>query len=415
MKQVQRVKRVNGVLRVCMKGAISRYSTSEKAAIFQRLKDLKDESVIDKSDPLANMIKGVFDKNEKLIDIYEKLPQKEFEHKYCSNIVHAKLGPHVHKHARDIALSKPWTGEEQILDTSMRMIVDNVKPAGSGNNGSANANTTSSKSHMKLRKLRARLETTQDDVINYRAKRDKSENDSEASQFRALLAEKFTPIGSFEKLQSIAEVRIEESIKSGAFDSLSKMRGRSHQNMRLQPHIERTEQRLNDILVRQNSLPPWIEKQCSVNGEVADFRRQLISSLDLAFSCALKRHDFHDKVSELSHSQLQHYVNSRRNILEDLKSGVFYQWKHNTKQLMKDKIRGVNNTMRSYNLQAPLSTQKYYLILEKEYQRAYENVSVTKSLQNFVAAQRLKKINQVTTQNSQTSLKIKFPTFLKFW
>lgn len=397
-------------------------SNHKNASIFKnRLEQLKEANTLDQDDPLIKILQGRAE-DEELNRIYDQLPQKSFERKFNTEIQYSQLGEHINKHAKETALSKPWRGEESISDASLRMLTDSMKARSSKQSASNLGFTLSSKQGKALENVsrskystKDRLEAVQDSIINYRLDKNSSVEQKEASQFRALYAEKFTPIGSFEKLRSVADMRIEESMKRGDFDSLQRLRGSAAKVAPPRPQIDRTEHHLNDILIRQKIVPPWIEKQSSVNRDVCEFRktledqfaRELIYVLD--HSKAFESKSLNDFTNEDS------WLSNKFEDIEDLKHFAFINWKKKQEGIIETKIKTLNSALRSYNLQAPLPTQKLYLVVQREFQKIYDATDIDQ----VFSAEKQKRLfraasEQTSSQRSHYRV-FDFSKLLKFW
>ncbi|SCU98050.1 LADA_0H10242g1_1 [Lachancea dasiensis] len=354
--------------------------------LVRRLAQLKDENLTSAEDPLHKLMRP-----ERLEELHESLPQKTFQEKFLSKIAAAKLGSHLSKEARETALAEPWSGEEHFSDASLRMLVDRFKDKNADSKvklaNLAFKPTTNTVNELKgfvpknLRNRR-RLESAQDSALNYQMeKNDKCNQDREASEFRAMYAEKFTPVGSFEKLRSLADVRIEESMRKGEFDT-DKLKGRKLDVDQPKPYIDRTEHHLNDIMARQKINPPWIDKQGSVNKEIELLRSELDSSFRQELTMEMRRRNvFAPERSE--------NIFIRSEVADPFKETCFEKWKGKYKGIAENKIRTLNNSMRSYNLQAPLSTQKFYLLVDKELSKVAEKTDVALVFQEEILKRQL--------------------------
>lgn len=336
------------------------YSTKKQVedAFSQRLAELEGE-IIKENDPLLGTNQtSLIDKDEKLLKLSQELDQKRFEHQNQKLIYASKIPQYAGKQTREIAFSQPWSGEETQQDTSLRMLIDKHKPL---------------RMKSSIRKLASAKET----VLHYRINKN-SEKDDGDSKFRELYKEKFTPIGSFDKIKTIADARIEEHIEQGGFKNIP--RGKKL-DTEIGAYVDRTEHHLNNILVNQNIVPPWIEKQGGVNLEIAVFRKQLI-----------------DKWKSFIGS---HYNPDQKRMQKDFEKVYRAEYEH--------KVKSLNSSIRTYNLQAPMSTQKFYAIQEKEFQRCYEAVDVKLALaehEEEMLRRKLKAATQVSTPKESFFTKI---------
>lgn len=388
--------------------------------MVRRLRALKEQNDLNPDDPLIKLTRGesLIDANPELQEIYEKLPQKTFEQKYQPQLQFSKVQNHVNQQSKDIALSEPWKGQESVEDASLRMILDSVgKPPSSCNSATANIAFKNPlrpidepRAVRASKGLRRKLEDAQDSILKYQKDKHQEVDDSEQSDFRTLYAEKFTPIGSFEKLRSLADKRIEESMKQGGFDDLQHIRGKPAPRVQLNPHIDRTEHHLNNMLVRQNISPPWIESQGRVNSDVSTFRKEAVHMFENEVTSHLK------KIGALHTSwpRVKSIINAKFGSVESFLKSRYLHWKSSHVQYLESKIKSLNNNLRTYNLQAPLSTQKLYLIPEKELDRVYRSIDL-EQLVTKILEERVLETGKNSSAEGGYASRFKFPTSFKFW
>ena len=194
------------------------------------LQEIKTNSTIDQKDPLMKLLFNSENKDTKLSK-EDLLNSKYKKWDYSSNLNYEDLN---------------WK------DNTLRMIVDkyNVKNESLGNKLNNSFQKT--------------LTYKQENIY-------KNENDI---SFKDLYAERFTPIGSFEKMDSLAEQRIDDYFKN-------KDQNKSHQKMgsklelNKNPFLDRTEFHLNNMLHKQNCNPVWVDKQKSINNTIDNFKNRL--------------------------------------------------------------------------------------------------------------------------------------------
>ncbi|KAH3663466.1 hypothetical protein WICMUC_005905 [Wickerhamomyces mucosus] len=292
-------------------------------AFTERLNQLESEHISKNDKLLGEDFKSLIDEDEKLLKLAHDLDQKKYEYENQKSIQTSRIPSYATKQTRELANASPWTGSETQQDTSLRMIVDKYKPL---------------KIKSDVRKLASAKEAVLDFKIN-------SNKISEEDQFRNIYKEKFTPIGSFDKIKTIADARIEEAMRSGAFNNIPRGKGLDTE---VKPYVDRTEHHLNNILIKQNIVPPWIEKQSGVNLEIYNLR------------------------NELQMKWINHVKNFYHNDCNTMKEDFNSRWK----KYYENKIALTNNNIRTYNLQAPLSTQKFYLIYDKEFEKSSQSVNI---------------------------------------
>ncbi|QLL33627.1 hypothetical protein HG536_0E05380 [Torulaspora globosa] len=386
-----------------------------------RLQELKEQNDPNPDDPLVKLTQGksLVDEDAELQKIYQKLDQKAFEERYRREIQYAKIPNHVNQQSKDTAVSEPWTGEEGVEFTSLRMILDSTgKPDGSSSSVAANVGFINAALPAKepravraSKSFRRKLEDAQDRVLKFQRDQKQEIDETEQSEFRTLYAEKFTPIGSFEKLRSLADQRIEESMKQGGFDGLEHIKGKPSSFVQLNQHIDRTEHHLNNMLVRQNIAPPWIESQGRVNGDISAFRREAASMFENELLAYL------DKTGILRHNatweSAKSEITSRFGSTGELLQARFSLWKTSQRSYFESRIKTLNSGLRTYNLQAPLSTQKLYLLPEKEFDRAYNSIDLEKLVIETLQ-ERMKQTADSNADRSDGGFSL-FRKSLKFW
>ncbi|CDO92125.1 unnamed protein product [Kluyveromyces dobzhanskii CBS 2104] len=350
----------------------------------KRLQELLETNTVDENDPLMKITRNSSAENAEVDELYKNLEEKSFKSAYKAQLSVAVRNNILNKHSRDIATAKPWAGSEDPMDTSLRMILDHVPKSQGGQNPGSNIGFTGRSqtlrelqtpiSARRSERVQNRLEQVQDKIVRYQQdkKTDDDVEKKEASEFRALYAEKFTPIGSFEKLRSVADARIEESMRKGDFQSVKALHGKDTDVRNDNAHIDRTAYHLNKILVRQKIVPPWIEKQGSVLKDIESFRDELKRKLTTEILNQMHRRKI---FATGSTSSLGAFKATSLNPDHFLQS-CFDSWAPSVKVFLESNIPRLNNNLRSYNLQAPLHTQKLYLLSERELERARSNVDL---------------------------------------
>ncbi|QLQ81188.1 hypothetical protein HG537_0E05430 [Torulaspora globosa] len=383
-----------------------------------RLQELKEQNEPNPEDPLVKLAQGrsLVDQDAELQKLYQKLDQKAFEGRYRREIEYAKVPEHINQQSKDTAVSRPWTGEESVEDTSLRMILDSVgKPQGPASSIAANVGFSKAAREPRAvrasKSLRRKLEDAQDRVLKFQRDQNQELDENEQSEFRTLYAEKFTPIGSFEKLRSLADQRIEESMKQGGFEGLEHIRGKPSSSVPLNQHIDRTEHHLNNILVQQNIAPPWIESQARVNGDVAAFRKEAASMFENEVVSYLNKTGILRRNASWTSAKSE--IDSRFGSTCELLQSRFALWKTSQRPYFENRIKTLNSALRTYNLQAPLSTQKLYLVTEKEFDRAYNSIDL-KKLVTVKLQESIKQTADPTADRGSGSFSL-FPKNLKFW
>lgn len=254
------------------------------------------------------------------------------------------------RRAREIhkAKEQPWTGEESVADSVLRMILDKHRTPPIRIEGAARRQlpnpqlhpaqvqgihenddvSSQEKNRLRTKKRRAthqkRLMNARDAAIDYSMNQkypvhaDEQEDASE---------EKPRSIGD---IMSLAEERIRAARMRGEFDDLPG-RGKplAEDGFGSSPVADRTEFLLNRIVQRQGAAPPWIMMQQQVDTEVSQFRTQLQHSL---------RHVH-----------------------------AYEPWRQRDGAFFVKYVDRVNSAIRSYNVMCPSSVRKPLLDLESEW------------------------------------------------
>ncbi|GAV48266.1 hypothetical protein ZYGR_0I05630 [Zygosaccharomyces rouxii] len=367
-------------------------SKDDDSYLMRRLQDLKDQSTVDKNDPLV------------------KLSQ------FCENDV-----------GNEWAYEEDKINADKILEIiNAQQRVSNMHLGSSSDEDGQKASRPPSASDSEAQReafqfinkmpghtFQDKIETAQKRAIRYKLRQEKiqeARDQKEQSHFRELYAERFTPIGSFEKLESLADRRIEESMRQGGFEDVGKVRGKPTELPRPNQHVSTTEHYLNNILVKQNIAPPWIENQSRVNRNVTDFRAELFGEFERELSSILKKFKLFNSSSnvETVRRSIAHSYGSVDGFLKYR----FENWKNSRKTWADRKISTINSGLRTYNLQAPLSTQKLYLVSDKEFQRVLDNINFDNLIDSEITSSKNKQAEERHTAQSKSP---SLGAFFKLW
>ncbi len=388
-----------------------RNQDDDEGALRRRFEQLAEDAYPSKDDPMAGITKDALpirdtttNSNKRpdaeidptlkaeMAKILERIQQTEITDKYPQHIAYSKLSSDASKHIRDIAGAKPWTGEEDVRDTALRMLMDKYKPLKIKKNNSFQTNTYNSSrtSNPRRASLQERLSNAREISLDYSLQKhsqpesSKSETKSheEDTRFKEMYKERLLGPSllvptSFEStthaIKAAADRKIEEARRRGAFDNLPRNQKMKEDYNANSPYINTTEYYLNNILKRQNISPPWIEKQNSVDVEIRTFRDNLKLSWKkkavLIINDRYTSESLEKKIVEAKEYCIHESSSSSSKTLRDLK------WERNQKKYLNTALEKLNDSIRSYNLQAPSPSRKHYLSLEKELQLCYKNVA----------------------------------------
>ncbi|KAG7829809.1 hypothetical protein KL920_002668 [Ogataea angusta] len=343
---------------------------ADSGALKRRLEQLAEDARPVADDPRAGAIPDALPVDlPKLRSKLDQIENQNFDHQYQREIGYSKIPTYAGKQEREIASSKVWTGKESVYDASLRMLSDKYKPMPKAN-------------------VRQRLHNARDGALDYQLDKlsDKTEAKPEDDQFAEMYRERLLGPAQFlgdsfasvdNSVRSLADQRIQEAQRRGEFRNLPRGKPLPRDYTSNNAFIDRTEYHLNNILKRQEAVPPWIEKQGSVEAQIRQFRRQLDSDWTLqAVHIVCEKHSREsdaDKIKIMSqYAQAEH---SDGPCHRKLRSS---QWEQKYTKYLDVKLKALNDSIRGYNLQAPLASQKLYLRatteLEKCYRRCAEHL-----------------------------------------
>lgn len=358
----------------------------------RRLEQLAEDALPSSADPKAGMIKDALPYNK--IELHKKLNEIEndpsnFENKYQQAIGISTIPKGASKHVKDIAMSKPWNGIESHYDASLRMLNDSIKPIKIKNRNKINSNNTIITPPTSIRD---RIHDAREGALDYKLakisdknikpKKNKSDNDDGWSEMykerllgpSMLLNDSFASVDN--SIKSLADQKIMEAQKRGDFKNIK--RGKPFENgygSLENRFIDRTEYHLNQILKKQGALPPWIEKQGGCDLRILRFKEDLDKewlkwSLNAIIdqNPNLNNEQLINKMKTLAENELKEDNKS----LSKLRSK---KWLDTRGEYWKSQLRELNDVIRGYNLQAPLASQKLYLLLDKELNSCYKRVA----------------------------------------
>ncbi|BFZ57148.1 hypothetical protein PYCC9005_004198 [Savitreella phatthalungensis] len=193
---------------------------------------------------------------------------------------------------------------------------------------------------------------------------------TERSKEFAAAEEKFRPMpDTLEGLQSLAEERIEEARRNGAFRNLEGKGKALDLAEARQPMVDRTEYFLNQIIKKQGALPPFVDAQVNLDKAVADFRRCL--RLEWAsFACkviAMAGGSLEDQVA-----RARRYGTAEITRVDRLRDT---NWERREWPFIKARVKDLNDKVRGYNIIAPFNSRRVYLAAREELDAAYREAT----------------------------------------
>lgn len=253
-----------------------------------------------------------------------------------------------------------------------------------------------------------RLAAARERTTEYTLKQDSSISKEERESFRKELQDRFGPaVHSFpvsiQGLSSLANERIEDAMARGQFNNIPRGKGKNTKRDPTadSPYIDTTEFVMNRILQKQETTPEWIQKQHSMQSEVKQFRNQLrenwrnhavlmIRSKGGTLDEQIRRARSYAAAESKHNKLLQARVqpagsvddantasSGTSEILEDLPCLRDPQYMSTEREYHELKIKRLNESIRSYNLQAPQVSQRPYLNLQRELDSCYADVAIS--------------------------------------
>lgn len=372
--------------------------------MLRRLAQLAEESRPFKDDPKAG--KPYFPSSTTTPDISFDLAagaQKHYEYKYQREIAIAtKIPQYADASTRAIAQGKPWTGEENMVDTAHRMLQDAHKPlSAAATKSGPTGGLAAPRGHPKV-SISSRLATAREKSLDYKLnpsppRKDGPEpEETSGPTFKELYAERFTGVTSMANnlsaIASLATQRIEDSIARGEFEVLPDRGKATPADPNLSsPYIDHTEYYLNNILKRQGAMPVWIDRQGSVHARTREFRDEVGRSwLTHAVHVITQAHP--GAGDGKARAQLIAQIRAAFKT----HAATTGAWKATHAGFHAAAVRDLNSAIRSYNLQAPGAARRGYLDVNQELETGIAAVlpeldaAVDKYLHGTVAAMEAK-------------------------
>jgi hypothetical protein len=346
----------------------------------RKLQQLAEDAFPSTVDPKAGVPEDSLSYNK--IEMHSKLEQivsepSNFEYQHQQAIGISKLPKSASKETREIAMAKPWRGEESYYDTSLRMLNDSIKPIKIKNSKKTILTP--------LQPIKSRIHNAKEGALDYQLaklspKKEKSEDDQWTEMYKErllgpsmLLNNSFASVDN--SIKSLADQKIMDAQRRGEFKNLK--RGKpldkgygAMENM----FIDRTEYHLNQILKKQDALPPWIEKQGGCDLRISRFRHELDKEW-IQWAVNHLKDEFPGLNDDQLIKKMEIYANNETSNDKENDKLRSQKWLDTRKAFFETKVRDLNDVIRGYNLQAPLASQKLYLILDKELNACYKRVS----------------------------------------
>lgn len=296
----------------------------------------------------------------------------DFTHRYQSEISYLKLEPLLrrNRHAREIAdtlISPAWSGTELVRDSNLRILID-----------------TAPKPKKTIitppTPIKDRIHDAKEGSLDYKLAKfaGTQPKDKEQEDYRQLYKERLlgplmfnaaSPASGIGLITTLADARINEQIdlKLGQFKehpNMDAVRGKPLSKEQLANATD-TNYYMNQILQKQECLPPWIESQRGVNGDIERLRFELDRTWALRALELIDRKYPRASTNDLVAAALREGT--------QLHDESYHQLKLRYLQPL---VKDINMLITTYNLSSPSPNfHKWKLIPEDELQRLYARVA----------------------------------------
>ena len=202
--------------------------------------------------------------------LLDRLKGTEFTNKFADSITEASMPSYAGRASRDIATAKPWEGQESTADAVHRMLQDAHKPLKPTLRGKNAAPLVDLRLQPRVRQSPGeRLAAAREKSNNYDLSKDPNLSEKEREELRNGIKDRYGSAAvrggampnSFRGLEGLANERIEDAIARGQFKDIPRGQGALDLTRHGNPFIDTTEYLLNNMIKRQEIVPPWIEKQ----------------------------------------------------------------------------------------------------------------------------------------------------------
>lgn len=391
-----------------MRGFI-RYSSSD-SAISKRFEQILQEKI---STSYASSLKNNPTLGSQSIILEEfaktQLESKDqdhvFKHKYQRELAYVQsedlLRLKQERENADPHLNRPWLGSELVQETARRMIIDSMPKAKKIDNRPIKTIISPSIS------LSDRIQNAKELSLDYKVGKTLTPEEKEKKEFQELYKERLLGPSMFLNsassastvglITSMADARINAEIdqKTGTFksDDMQSVRGKPLDKERLANSAD-TAYFMNEVMKKQDCLPPWIENQRGVDVEISNFRLHLRK---LGLKALVETTGF---PKDKSVEEIISYISERGpdRVKADISSSVL----KTQMTYLKTKTADINQKIRNYNLLAPSSAlHKWKIVLDSEVmsQVAAALDNIEEELRTIECCQKA----QIEQTNNQTS------------
>ncbi|KAI1311837.1 hypothetical protein F5Y03DRAFT_290604 [Xylaria venustula] len=411
-------------------------SGSELGPMSRRLEEATEEVLLTGGRAGRRAVEDAGFSEELKERLLAKVQDAQFQSQHAAAISQVNMPASAGQGTRITAASQPWTGQETTEDAVLRMLTDAHKPLARELRGRptipelrpvdmrARQRAKLSPGH---RAANARDRASMYAGLGLKESEEGLDHEAKAAR-REEFRERFQPgaramPNTLAGLASLANQRIEDAIARGQFKNIPRGKDAAqHDNRAFNPFVDTTEHLLNNIIKKQDIVPPWIEKQQELVKAAYNFRSRLrndwkrhaartIASKGGSLAAQMER-AVHFAQAERLHNPRQgdveqttvptseagdvDMINMRQQTDMDGLSteesqrvesktteseAVLWKpfrdpdWLKTEQSYLELTIKNLNTLTRSYNLMAPELAKKPYFSLERELNRCYADVA----------------------------------------
>ncbi|RWA14514.1 hypothetical protein EKO27_g602 [Xylaria grammica] len=399
---------------------------SEPGAMSRRLQEATDELLLTGGKAGRRAVEDAGFSEELKEKLLAKVKDAQFRSQHAGAFSEVDMPASAGEGTRITATSRPWTGQETAEDGVLRMLTDahkHLDPELRGRPKIPDLRPVD----MRIRqqpKLNPghRVAHARDKASMYVGMSVKESqgglDEQERAARRQELRERFQPgaralPNTLAGLASLANQRIDDAIARGQFKNIPRGKDAAGVTTKIDnPFIDTTEHIMNNMIKRQDMVPPWIEKQQELVKATHAFRSRLrndwrrhaartIASKGGSLEAQIERARQYARAEQLhnprkgdvdpsaappnsaggvktrtrteeSHTTASSTIEPEAPILGPFRDP---DWLKTEQSYMELSIKNLNTLARSYNLMAPELAKKPYFKLERELHNCYADVA----------------------------------------
>jgi Domain of unknown function (DUF1992) len=205
----------------------AKLSKDAESALSRRLEQMTDESLESGGHAARKAVQDAGFDEELRKRLEEKIASASIRAEHPEAFAQVQLPSSAGRGTRDLAGARPWTGNERVEDTALRMLIDANKPLAPKVTGGAKVAVPRipTPSQRKGGSAGSRLASARDRSTIYATLKDSGMSQEERDQLSKEMKARFQPTANnlpatLSGLASLANERIENAIASGQFKNL---------------------------------------------------------------------------------------------------------------------------------------------------------------------------------------------------